>query len=1011
MLRAPTCIGQSPIAEFNYGISVQHYTDENGLPQNSVSQLSFDDAGFLWFATNSGLVRYDGNHFLVVENHLLGFTDPVIQYIFKDNGSDLVYVISRSGDLGVIHNGKYNALRIRKNMEQLYKPASPLLGYIPGRVFPYAYDGKQYSYIIPATKNVFFTLADGKLTVYGKGNPTTIRIKENETEPWRFFVVGNKLYYLTPEGRIREYGDRVKNITPSGDLTKNKSYAKNGSEIRAILNGATGEVFIYLENSLYLMQENKDGELSSTLILEGFNFSDHTISSICYDKINGRLFLGSYTDGLFVFKKKQFATLSSFEIMGGHISNSYSAQIQFGKNGILTSDGSVFGMDGLEDYLYGFSESSDVTSIARDAKGEIWTKRISSLYHWDRDAENLLNIYRMNRIISVIYPDKDSCIWIGTKTPGGLYKMDLTKENAVPKRMVASLPDVNFIGQGPTRDIWLGTSYGLYLYDAISNDTKRIEALRNKNINSIYVDEKEPQNVYVTVEQKGIYLYKNGQANHMPLDGQGFLTHAKCMLKDTTGYFWITTTKGLFRVYGQDFIDYVDKKNNRVYYQYYGKSNGFNTNEFNGDCQPCGTILDNGNFSFPSLNGLVIFNPYSINHDYPVYGVYIDRIEVDDEIYTSDDSIYRLPSHFKRIEIYYTSPYFGSHNNLNFETRLNEDNWQPTITNPIIFTSLPVGVNKFQIRKIDNGPPNEYKAITIQFDRPPAYWQTWWFILLCVAIFVGIIYSYTKLRVIYIKRQNDSLEESISERTLELKETIRALKESKDTISRDAELQKRLTASIAHDVKTPLKYLLLTAGSLSKIPAEQLSGEQDTIKTIYQSLYRIYHFTDNLLAYIKTQFNDSEPGKASSVQLRMLIQEKIDIFQDVAKSQSTVINNGVDDSFLAFCNKDLLSVVIHNLIDNAVKFTFKGKIEINAIKIDGHIQISMKDTGVGIHPEQMESIRSFLESKDLKWDPGYNKHNGLGLVIIKEFMNELGGWIHVDSVVGKGTKAVIYLPF
>ena len=1010
MLLASIGFGQSEAPEFNHGFSLQHYTDENGLPQNSVTQLCFDDSGFLWFATNSGLVRFDGNHFMVIERHLLGFTDPVIQYIVKDTGLGLVYVIGRSGDLGIIHQGKYNMLHAQKNMQKLYKPGSPLLRYIPGRVFPYAYDGKDYSYIIPATKDVFFVLANGKLTVHGKGKPTKIPIVEEEIEPWRFFSVGDKLYYLTQEGTIREYGSQPKNITPAGDLPNNKHYAKNGNETRAILNAATGEVFIYLENALYLMEENKAGELSSRLLLDGFNFSDHTISSISYDKVNGRLFLGSYTDGLFMLKRKRFVTLSSYEIMGEHISNSYSAQIQFGENKILTSEGSVFGMEGLEDYLYGFSQSSDVASIAKDAKGEIWTKRISSLYRWDKNAEKLLKIYRTNRIISVIYTGKDSCIWIGTKKPGGLYKMDLRKENTAPERMVSSLPDVNFIGQAGQRYIWLGTSYGLYIFDTLSNDTERIPGFSNKYINSMYVDEKDTGNVYIVVEQQGIYLYKNQQAHLMPLDGQGFLTHAKCMLKDTTGYFWITTSKGLFRAYGQDFIDFADRKDNRVYYQYYGKSNGFNTNEFNGDCQPCGIILDNGHFSFPSLNGLVVFNPYNINHDYPNAGIYIDRVEVDDKIYASDDNSYKLPADFKRIEIYYTSPYFGSHNNLNFETRLKDEDWQPTVTNPIIFTSLPSGTSNFQIRKIDNGPSDEYATLTIQFNTPPAYWQTWWFILFCIIVFVGIIYSYTKLRIIYIKRQNNYLEESISERTQELKETIRALKESKETISRDAELQKRLTASIAHDVKTPLKYLLLTAGSLSKIPSEQLSSEQDTIKTIHQSLYRIYHFTDNLLAYIKTQFNDGETKEASPVHLRELIQEKIDIFQDVAKSQSTVIENAVDASFTFICHKDLLSVVIHNLIDNAVKFTFKGLIKINATKVDGYIQISIKDSGFGINQEQMESICLFLESEDLKWNPGYNKHNGLGLVIIKEFMNELGGRIQIDSELGQGTEVVISLP-
>lgn len=995
--------------EFTFGNALQHYTDENGLPQNSVTQLAFDNAGYLWFSTSAGVVRFDGIHFVVLDKKMLGLGDPIIEHFVVDKISKSLYVIGRSHKVGVIYDGKYRVMN-RQVPDKPYHPGSPLLSHLPGRAVPYAFNGIHYSYIIPTGKGSYYTLCADTLTMYANNQKTVTRLPNNQAEPWRFFVVGEKLYHLDARGSIKEYGKSIKNITLGGDLPKNKNYGKSGNEIRALLNPATGEVFIYLENALYLMEENESGKLSSRLILTGFDFSDHAVSTICYDKHNGRLFIGSYTDGLFVFTRKQFATLSMDEMAETGAGNSYSALVSLTQNKVLTSGGNVFGNNGALDYLEDFSTMSDRVSVAKDFEGNIWSKKISMLYKWDKNAQSLLQSWPVNRIVSVIYSGVDSCIWIGTKTPGGLYVLDFRKKDAQPERLVGSIPDVTSIAQNKRGILWLGTVSGLYELDGYSGKLNMVEQLKGRSIRSVYADEKNPENIWATVEDEGIYLHRQKETYRMPLDKEKFLTDARCMLRDSLGYFWITSGKGLFRVYEQDFIDYADKKNDRVYYYYYGKSSGFNTNEFSGFCEPCGVMLENGYFSFPSLNGLVWFNPAEVSAEYPDKGIYIDRVELDGKWLEADSNTYALKSNFKRLEIHYSTPYFGSNNNLNFETRLNDEEWRPVITSPIIFTSLSAGEHQLDIRKMDGSGGKKYTIETIKFNVPPAYWQTWWFILLCLGVFLGIIYTYTRLRVIYIQRKNALLEESISERTIELKETIHALKESKEIIERDAELQKRLTASIAHDVKTPLKYLLLTAGSLSKSSPEQLSNEQDTIKTVYQSLYRIYYFTDNLLAYIKSRFNDAEAGTDVDVNLKDLVQEKLDVFRDISKNQGTAMENNVSTDTYIHCNKNLLSVVIHNVIDNAVKFTFDGKIVVDSAKIGNEIKITIKDTGVGIHPEQMESIQSFFESEDLKWTPGYNKHNGLGLVIIKEIIKELNGRILMDSEKDEGTMVVLFLP-
>jgi len=524
------------------------------------------------------------------------------------------------------------------------------------------------------------------------------------------------------------------------------------------------------------------------------------------------------------------------------------------------------------------------------------------------------------------------------------------------------------------------------------------------------MDPQRPDELWVITDNAGMYLHKNGKTHLMPTDREKYLDDARCMLRDSAGYFWISTGKGLFSVAGDDMVDYAEKRNDRVYYFHYGKSNGFNSNEFNGYCQPCGLRLQNGYFSFPSLNGLVWFRPENVRPEYPSAPMYIDRVEVDGEWLRTLDDTLRLARNFKGLSIHYTTPYFGSRNNLNFETKLDNEEWQPASTDNISFNSLPTGTHELYIRKLNGPGPGNYSVKKMVLVIPPAFWQTAWFIALCILFIVGAIYLYTRLRVLYMQRRNELLEEAITERTQELKQTIQALKESKEIIGRDAELQKRLTATIAHDVKTPLKYLLLTAGSLSKTPPEQLGAEHETIKTVHSSLYRIFHFTDNLLAYIKSRFNDEPDAETEAIHLEDVVQEKIDIFRDIAKSQSTVIENRVGEHVVIKCNRNLLSVVIHNLIDNAVKFTFNGTIRCEARRNESEIQVSVTDTGVGIHPEQMESIQLFFESEDLKWDPGYNKHNGLGLVIIKEIVKQMGGRIIMDSEKGEGTTVIVYLP-
>ena len=105
-----------------------------------------------------------------------------------------------------------------------------------------------------------------------------------------------------------------------------------------------------------------------------------------------------------------------------------------------------------------------------------------------------------------------------------------------------------------------------------------------------------------------------------------------------------------------------------MYYQYYDKKSGFNTNEFNGGCNSCGITLENNEFAFPSIEGIVHFNPENIRPLLPINDIYFNEVEVDGKNASLADNCIHLNYDFERVVFTISSPYYGNPKNLNKKT-------------------------------------------------------------------------------------------------------------------------------------------------------------------------------------------------------------------------------------------------------------------------------------------------------------------------------------------------------
>jgi signal transduction histidine kinase len=147
-----------------------------------------------------------------------------------------------------------------------------------------------------------------------------------------------------------------------------------------------------------------------------------------------------------------------------------------------------------------------------------------------------------------------------------------------------------------------------------------------------------------------------------------------------------------------------------------------------------------------------------------------------------------------------------------------------------------------------------------------------------------------------------------------------------------------------------------------------------------------------------------------SFSISKLCNKAIKNLQTVAKQKDIVIEITADNSLMVMADENMIISVMHNLINNAIKYSFHGgKISIETSRVDGFAQISVIDTGVGFSPESKEKLFKYDQHFMNKGTAG-ETGTGLGLILCKDFVEKNGGTIKVESTINKGSTFVFTLP-
>jgi signal transduction histidine kinase/streptogramin lyase len=939
---------------------VTHYTNENGLPQNSVNGVQMDKDGFLWIATEAGLVRFDGQRFKVYDrDHYPALGSNRITFVGLDTSKTVCF-----GD---------------------------------GFRTCYTFDRRQRNRIQPISWELFLKKSN-KWIGHFMSRYDSVCYMLNERKLWqvstpdcfRYAYTNDKFYYWDKYGLIWcvDTKGRKKQVFVKGLIPRLGSFKVN----RIVSYGLyehNATLFLFLGKGVYRLQEEGDSILKATLVLET------TVADISqyrnYPEQNLQV-IGTPTDGIYLYRRKQFKAYKHSNGFGN-----FYPQAPFGDSGVLTNRGLVYPSFSLYNYPID-NGTENFRALLLDSRGHYWVNKGGShsgykISELDQNMKEIRQV-RSFRAANCIRETPDGHIWMSCFE--GKYLGYVQQDTVIwlpadwgpipTKSIVTFLPISKEI-------FWVAGSHTLTRLNIKTGQQIHYPGMEKFLIESLYLDK---QNVlWMGTEGSGLFALKKDKIYKLPLDKSGGLKDVHAFMEDKNGSVWMSTNNGLFRCKKEDLDNFIAGKITEVYYQCFKKKSGFNTNEFNGSCTPSAIVLGNGKFSFPSLDGLVQFRPDSICEAFPTNGIFIDRLLVDGKQEFFTGNTINIDPSFKYLEVQVSSPYFGNPDNQQLEYKLSglDNDWHSLKEdNTVVFNKLNHGDYDLQFRKRAGFGKENVIVTSIPLSVQPFFYQTWFFRIALIVLLIISVFLIIRIRYTYLIKKNKRLEEEISARTIKL-HNANLLKE-------------KILMMVGHDLQSPLHFLsYLSQLSYDSLSAKQHEKASEVSLEIKNTSRKIYSFVEEFNLWARIQ-DEKFNLKEDKVSLPLLLEELNIFFKEMLGLNGNKMELVVEGDLEVQTSRALLKAILRNLVDNANKHTNDGVIQIICATEGGKkVRISVADTGNGMSVIELHKLRALiLNAKELV---SPEPDSSLGYQFIIDFAYRLGAKLEIDSEKGKGTTVSI----
>jgi PAS domain S-box-containing protein len=244
----------------------------------------------------------------------------------------------------------------------------------------------------------------------------------------------------------------------------------------------------------------------------------------------------------------------------------------------------------------------------------------------------------------------------------------------------------------------------------------------------------------------------------------------------------------------------------------------------------------------------------------------------------------------------------------------------------------------------------------------------------------------------------------------ERKQSELRLKEYAGELELANKTKDKLFSIVAHDLRSPFNSILgLTQLLNDEFDSISNDEKQSTILKLKEASENAFDLLENLLVWSLAQ-RDGITANPEKIDLYEIASMKMEVFAAVSHVKNIRIVNLIMPGTFANADKNMVTTILRNLLNNALKFTRSGgSITITSFAENDKIIVSVTDTGVGISENILENMFKSSETHTTRGTAN-EKGTGLGLMICKEFTELNGGAIWVESEVGKGSRFSFTLP-
>ncbi len=992
-------------------------SDPTSISSNNINDITGDDDGNLWVATDAGLNRYDYA------------ADKFVRY--QHSAEDKTTINANS--VYRLHFDKSNTLWLTsKEGLSTYNPATDDFTRYP-RDDSEKSLYTQYTLDIADDENGIYYISTGfGLKIWNSQTGEVEHFQQDQEKEGglphnilRSILVDQKnrvwigsdsglLQYIPTTKKFRFYPSEIDRNTTS-----------NGAPVWDVFEDSFGTIWAAYDGQgiSYYDEENDLLKTSINNELDSSSLSSTIMRRINEDRA-GDIWIGAYPFGINVFERYTAAFNVINKNADDNTSMSKSAVRSFweennGDMWIGTDGGGlnyfdkqsgtykVYVNDPEDNTSLG---SNEILTILKANDGKIWTGTWNSgvnildpktgkfkrIYATPGDPKDLENIHSWK-----IIQDHKEQIWIAS-IGGGVdrYVEDTGKfvnYHHLDEQEFSIADDAIWaLYEDSNNTLWAGTHSGLSRYrpetdDFISyrSDADNPNSLSASRVQSIYED--KSGRLWIGTNGGGLNQFHPDTETFSSIQVKdGLISNIiNGILEDESGKIWMSTNKGL-SVY--------DPETKKVFN--FTDQNGVQQGEFN-----IGTAiqLNNGQLIFGGVEGYTLFDPKLVKTNDYIPPVAITDITVLNKPVTIGGEGSPLSKSIlltENLKFNYLQNIFSfSFSSLSFrDPKKNQyafmlegfdKGWQYVGSKRnATYTNLNAGTYVFRVKAANSaGVWNEEgQSITIKVTPPP--WKTWWAYTLYVLAVLLIIgwYFYTQRKMLLHERQ-----------------VVRRLKKVD-------KIKDEFLANTSHELRTPLFGIIgLAEGMMEKGANYFQKGDLHNLSMIVASGKRLSTIVEDVLDFSRIR-NNSLSLSAKPVDIRVVSDIVVALSVPMLDTEKVTIENNIPaDTPLVQADEDRLQQILYNLIGNAVKFTNKGSIEVNAHVENEFCTISIRDTGIGIPEEKIsELFQSFTQVEDS--DTRTQGGTGLGLAITQNLVQLHRGEIWLESELDVGSTFYFTLP-